>query len=117
MHIYSTPFPWARFGDYRKNISSLGENGRPYGANGDEWDVGLWIAIANDDVVKKRHTKRFARVDEAARKREVLVAWRGGSSGVVVRDDYALRPATDGALEDFARMDERPSLNFTILSG
>ena len=59
-------------------------------------------------MIKKRDAKRFAGIDEASRKRYVLVAWRGVSSGVVVRYDYTLRPTTDGVLENLAGMDERP---------
>ena len=86
----------------------LEEDVRSQGANGDEGNVGFWIAVAEDDVVEKRDAERFAGSDEAVRKSEVLVAWGGVSSGVVVRDDHALRPATYGSLEDFSGMDERP---------
>ena len=46
----------------------LKEDVRSQGADGDEENVGLWIAVAEDDVVEKRDAERFAGFDEAASK-------------------------------------------------
>ncbi len=41
----------------------LEEDVRSQGADGDEGNVGLWIAVAEDDVVEKRDAERFAGSD------------------------------------------------------